>query len=61
MDWQLIESDQALAELLDRARGSDVVVVDTEFMRRNTFFPQVAVVQLCFSGAFHTHLRRWHQ
>lgn len=50
MDWQLIESDQALAELLDRARGSDVVVVDTEFMRRNTFFPQVAVVQLCFSG-----------
>ena len=50
MDWQLIESDQALEALLDRARGSDVVVVDTEFMRRNTFFPQVAVVQLCFSG-----------
>lgn len=50
MDWQLIESDQALAELLDRAAGSDVVMVDTEFMRRNTFFPQVALVQLCFSG-----------
>jgi ribonuclease D len=50
MDWQLIESDQALEELLERARGSNVVIVDTEFMRRNTFFPQVALVQLCFSG-----------
>ena len=30
--------------------GVDVVIVDTEFMRRNTFFPQVALVQLCFSG-----------
>lgn len=50
MDWQLIESDPALADLLERAAGSDVVIVDTEFMRRNTFFPQVALVQLCFSG-----------
>ena len=50
MDWKLIESDQALVDLLESARGSDVVIVDTEFMRRNTFFPQVALVQLCFSG-----------
>jgi len=50
MDWQLIESDRALADLLFRAVGSDAVMVDTEFMRRNTFFPQVALVQLCFSG-----------
>lgn len=51
MEWQLIESDQALHDLLQRARGSNVVIVDTEFMRRNTFFPQVALVQLCFSGS----------
>jgi ribonuclease D len=50
LDWKLIESDQALVDLLDSARGSDAVIVDTEFMRRNTFFPEVAVVQLCFSG-----------
>lgn len=48
MDWQLIESDSALAHLLDRAAGSRAVMVDTEFMRRNTFFPQVALLQLCF-------------
>ncbi len=50
MDWQLVESDRALQALIERARGSEAVMVDTEFMRRNTFFPQVALVQLCFSG-----------
>jgi ribonuclease D len=48
VDWQLVESDEALARLLDRAAGSGAVMVDTEFMRRNTFFPQVALLQLCF-------------
>lgn len=48
MDWQLIESDEALAAALSRVKDSTVVAVDTEFMRRNTFFPQVALVQLCF-------------
>ncbi len=49
MDWQLIESDEALQQLLDDGADSEFVVVDTEFMRRNTFYPQVALVQLCFS------------
>ncbi|MDH4040116.1 MAG: ribonuclease D [Gammaproteobacteria bacterium] len=48
MEWQLIESDAALQAALARVAGSTVVAVDTEFMRRNTFFPQVALVQLCF-------------
>ncbi len=48
MKWRLIESDAALQDLLERERGRGVVAVDTEFMRRNTFFPQVALVQLCF-------------
>jgi ribonuclease D len=48
MQWQLIESDAALATLLEREAGSKVVIVDTEFMRRNTFYPEVALVQLCF-------------
>ncbi|RLQ22921.1 ribonuclease D [Seongchinamella sediminis] len=51
MDWTLIESDAALAELLASAAGSQAVMVDTEFMRRNTFYPQVALVQLCFAGS----------
>ena len=51
MNWTLIESDAELARVLDLASGCDAVMVDTEFMRRSTFYPQVALVQLCFSGS----------
>lgn len=47
MTWQLIESDTALDELVERAASAQAVIVDTEFMRRNTFYPRVALVQLC--------------
>lgn len=49
MSWQLIESDDALAEVLQAANKVAAVAIDTEFMRRNTFYPQVALLQLCFS------------
>ncbi|RLA56476.1 MAG: ribonuclease D [Gammaproteobacteria bacterium] len=49
MDWQLIESDEALQRVLVQGAGSEAVIVDTEFMRRNTFYPQVALVQICFA------------
>lgn len=48
MKWQLIESDAALAQLVEDNAGAPAVAVDTEFMRRNTFYPEVALVQLCF-------------
>jgi ribonuclease D len=51
MSWQLVESDAALAELLGRFADCEAVMVDTEFMRRNTFYPQVALLQLCFANA----------
>lgn len=50
MDWKLIESDAALQQLLAENAGCEVVIVDTEFMRTNTFFPKIALVQLCFVG-----------
>ena len=48
MSWQLVESDDALQDLLVEASRHSAVAIDTEFMRRNTFFPQVALLQLCF-------------
>jgi len=48
VEWELIESDTALAALLAEHAGAEVVAVDTEFMRTNTFYPDVALVQLCF-------------
>jgi len=46
--WELVTSGDALGELTARAAAAGAVAVDTEFMRRNTFYPQVALVQLCF-------------
>ena len=51
MNWQLVEDDQSLEELLARAAGADAVVLDTEFMRRKTFYPKIALLQLCFVSA----------
>ncbi len=48
MNWELLESDEDLADMLKDAAGRTAVAVDTEFMRRNTFYPEVALVQLCF-------------
>jgi len=49
MSWQMIDSDDALADLLEKASRADAVAIDTEFMRRNTFYPQVSLLQMCFS------------
>ena len=48
MQYTLVESSADLAALVERFAGGDAVIVDTEFMRRDTFYPQVALVQLCF-------------
>jgi ribonuclease D len=48
MQWQLIESDEALRQLMAQESNCDVVIVDTEFMRENTFYPEAALLQLCF-------------
>jgi ribonuclease D len=42
----LITTTEALAELCDRLAKSDFVTVDTEFMRENTFWPELCLVQI---------------
>ncbi|NND66988.1 MAG: ribonuclease D, partial [Halioglobus sp.] len=48
MSWEWLETSADLADVLDEHADVDAVMVDTEFMRQNTFYPQVALVQLCF-------------
>ena len=48
MSWKLIESSDALGLLFSDNRHHSMVAVDTEFRRRDTFFPQVALLQLCW-------------
>ncbi len=49
MQWQWIEDDAQLKAVLARHADYGEVAVDTEFRRRDTYFPQVALLQLCWS------------
>ncbi len=42
----LITTTEALAELCERLAQSEFVAVDTEFMRENTYYPLLCLVQL---------------
>lgn len=46
MNWVWINSDAQLAEVLTELAAEPAVAVDTEFRRRDTFFPQVGLLQL---------------
>ena len=43
---QLITTSEALAELCARLAKSEFVAVDTEFMRENTYWPELCLVQV---------------
>lgn len=45
----LITTSEALAELCARLAKSDFVTVDTEFMRENTYWPELCLVQIADS------------
>ncbi|WP_439107058.1 ribonuclease D [Congregibacter sp.] len=47
MSWTLVESDEALAVALATLDDAAEIAVDTEFMRRNSYYPHVALLQLC--------------
>lgn len=42
----LIETSAALVEFCDLIRNSDFIAVDTEFMRENTFWPELCLIQV---------------
>ena len=42
----LISDTESLRALCDRLSASDFVAVDTEFMRENTFWPDLCLVQI---------------
>ena len=42
----LITTSAALADLCSRLTKSDFVCVDTEFMRENTFWPELCLIQI---------------
>lgn len=45
----LITTTEALSDLCDRLAKSDFIAVDTEFMRENTYWPELCLVQIANS------------
>lgn len=48
--YHYIDNNQQLADMVAEQGHSAAVIVDTEFMRRDTFYPQAGLIQLCFSA-----------
>jgi len=46
MNWQLITEQQRFTELLPLWASAKTLALDTEFMRVNTFNPQIALIQI---------------
>lgn len=46
MNYQLITTDTALAQVCLQARGRDQIALDTEFVRTRTYYPQLGLIQL---------------
>lgn len=49
MNYQIITDTQQLNSICQQARQVDVVMLDTEFVRTRTFYPQLGLIQL-FDG-----------
>ena len=41
-----IDSDQKLNHAIGELRDADILAIDTEFVRRTTYFPQIALIQI---------------
>jgi len=50
LNFQWIDSDAALIEAVARCREFDWVAIDTEFMRTDTYYPKVGLLQLGVPG-----------
>ncbi|MEP0202644.1 MAG: ribonuclease D [Halioglobus sp.] len=48
VNWQWVADDAQLADVMAAANQQQSVAIDTEFMRTNTFYPEVALLQVCF-------------
>ena len=45
-DYQWIADNQMLASLCNKLQATSALAIDTEFMRTNTYFPKLALIQL---------------
>lgn len=44
--YQYIDNPQALTEFVSRIRNQPWIVIDTEFIRERTYYPQLCLIQI---------------
>ena len=49
-DAQLVDTDRALSQVVERLRSEPEYGLDTEFMAEKTYYPQLCLVQLAWPG-----------
>jgi ribonuclease D len=45
--FQWVIGDEQLAEVVTRWASANVIALDTEFIRTDTFYPQIGLIQIC--------------
>lgn len=46
MNYTIIKDSQSLQHVCEQARQTEVIMLDTEFVRTRTFHPQLGLIQL---------------
>jgi len=44
--YQYIDSQDSLTEFVNNIRSSEWIVIDTEFIREKTYYPQLCLIQI---------------
>ncbi len=55
MNYQIITDEKELNRVCHQARQADVVMLDTEFVRTRTYYPQLGLIQLFDGEKLVTH------
>ena len=48
--YRIVETDEALDDVVDQVLDTDRYAIDTEFHRERTYYPQLALIQIAWPG-----------
>lgn len=48
MEYKLITTFQELETYYTKLQNADILAIDTEFIRRDTYFPKLSLLQICY-------------
>ncbi|MDR0485021.1 MAG: HRDC domain-containing protein [Alphaproteobacteria bacterium] len=52
MEYQLVENQKELDSYIAEMKKCEYLAIDTEFIRRSTYYPKLSLIQICFKPKF---------